>query len=439
MISVIMPLYNAETFLEEALASIQKQTYIDFELICVNDASNDGTVDIVKKVMDQDSRIKLFHNDVRSGAAVSRNKGLKEAQGDYVAFLDGDDIFEETMLEKAYCTAKANALDIVVYELLHVPTEKIYEKKIVHRNENFRQKLWNRSFCIYDLKPIDYVAWSNGPCNKLFRMEFLEKNRLEFQTLQSCNDVYFVEMAFMLAERISFLDDESVMVYARDHFTPTRISFDRNPMCAYEACKKIIEELIERNILDKAYQYFYLKCYFILLGSLAKTKSEQCKIQFYKFLQSEGIRTLISIGNGYYEKLDEDIRQNFQNFELKDYETLWFEEESIASFFIKQSRDKIINLCNDDSNIVIWGTGYYGKRLVQFFDDNQLRLKDVVDADKNKQGKKINNYYIKSPEEINFKCVNIVIAAAKGAFEDVRKRLGMKGIKVVDLSEIIDF
>ena len=119
--SVIMPLYNAEKYLEECLDSVMAQTFTDFELICVNDAATDATLEIAERFRAKDSRIKILNNDVRSGAAYARNKGMEDAQGEYLAFLDGDDIFDEGMLGAAYQTAIDCMADIVMYEYKHVP------------------------------------------------------------------------------------------------------------------------------------------------------------------------------------------------------------------------------------------------------------------------------------------------------------------------------
>ena len=94
-ISIIMPLYNAAKYLEESINSIRKQTFEDFELICMNDASTDDTLEILRHFRKNDARIKIFSNEERKGAAFSRNRGMKEAGGTYLSFLDGDDIFEE--------------------------------------------------------------------------------------------------------------------------------------------------------------------------------------------------------------------------------------------------------------------------------------------------------------------------------------------------------
>ena len=93
-LSVIMPLYNADVYLRESLDSVRHQTFADFELICINDASTDTTEDILNEYKNNDSRIKVLVNKERSGAAYCRNIGITAAKGEYLSFLDGDDIFD---------------------------------------------------------------------------------------------------------------------------------------------------------------------------------------------------------------------------------------------------------------------------------------------------------------------------------------------------------
>ena len=89
-VSVIMPVYNGEKFVGEAIESILNQTFSDFELIIIDDASTDGTLEVVRKF--PDGRIRIIRNHENIGIARSRNKGLREAQGEYIAVHDSDDI-----------------------------------------------------------------------------------------------------------------------------------------------------------------------------------------------------------------------------------------------------------------------------------------------------------------------------------------------------------
>ena len=100
LISVIMPSYNCGEYVEETIRSVQAQTYQNWEIIFVDDCSSDDTMKRVSSMLAEDDRIRVFQNSENSGAAVSRNKALREAKGRWIAFLDSDDIWEPTKLEK---------------------------------------------------------------------------------------------------------------------------------------------------------------------------------------------------------------------------------------------------------------------------------------------------------------------------------------------------
>ena len=98
VVSIIMPSYNASNYIEAAINSVQQQTYDKWELIIVDDCSTDNTVDIIQNI--NDDRIRLYKNEENSGAAISRNKALREARGRWIAFLDSDDVWVPEKLEK---------------------------------------------------------------------------------------------------------------------------------------------------------------------------------------------------------------------------------------------------------------------------------------------------------------------------------------------------
>lgn len=100
MVSVIMPAYNASKTIHEAIESVIGQTYSDWELIVINDCSKDDTLDILKTYAKDDARIKIINNDVNSGVSISRNRGVQAAAGEYIAFLDSDDMWRNDKLQK---------------------------------------------------------------------------------------------------------------------------------------------------------------------------------------------------------------------------------------------------------------------------------------------------------------------------------------------------
>jgi len=98
-VSIIMPSYNTAKYIEDSIKSVLAQTFGNWELIIVDDCSTDNTDEVIKPYL-SDCRIRYFKNEINSGAAVSRNKALRKATGKYIAFLDSDDLWESTKLEK---------------------------------------------------------------------------------------------------------------------------------------------------------------------------------------------------------------------------------------------------------------------------------------------------------------------------------------------------
>ena len=100
MVSIITPAYNAEQFIGEAIASVIAQTYTNWELLVINDASTDNTAGIVKQFMAKDPRIKILDNTTTKGPGNARNFGIEEAKGTYMAFLDADDLWKPNKLQE---------------------------------------------------------------------------------------------------------------------------------------------------------------------------------------------------------------------------------------------------------------------------------------------------------------------------------------------------
>jgi Glycosyltransferases involved in cell wall biogenesis len=145
-VSVVMPAYNAAKYIESSIKSVIEQNYYNWELIVVNDASSDNTVNIVKKFMETDSRIKLYNNEFNKGVAESRNLGIKMATGEWVAFLDSDDWWEKNKLQRQLEAAIKEKADFIFtgsafineygerYKaIFHVPT-KVDFKQLLKQN-----------------------------------------------------------------------------------------------------------------------------------------------------------------------------------------------------------------------------------------------------------------------------------------------------------------
>lgn len=178
LVSVITPTHNLSKFISQTIESALAQTYINFEMIIVDDLSGDNTKDIIRAYTEQDSRIKLIELKMNVGPALARNIAIKEAKGRYIAFLDGDDIWLPEKLEKQIKFMSDNALAFTYssYYLMDEEGNSI-GKFITKKNVSYYSLLKTNSIgcltAIYDtnkigknmmpsiLKRQDYGLWLN--------------------------------------------------------------------------------------------------------------------------------------------------------------------------------------------------------------------------------------------------------------------------------------
>lgn len=149
LVSIIVPCYNQESFLEETLQSVQNQTHTNWECLLINDGSTDQTDRICKKWVEKDNRFKYF-SSTNKGVSNARNIGLKAASGDYIQFLDGDDLLEKDKFEKSF--AETIDCDLIFTEFKILTNNKFYPgyNKLKIEYFDFRKILmnWNTQFTI---------------------------------------------------------------------------------------------------------------------------------------------------------------------------------------------------------------------------------------------------------------------------------------------------
>lgn len=129
LITIVTPSYNAERFISETIQSVQGQTYKNWEMLIIDDMSQDQTREIIKDEMKKDHRIRLIQLSKNSGAAVARNKGIRNAKGKYLAFLDSDDLWLPEKLEKqvTFMQMKGIAFSFTGYEIIEQSGESIHK------------------------------------------------------------------------------------------------------------------------------------------------------------------------------------------------------------------------------------------------------------------------------------------------------------------------
>ncbi|MDR2119191.1 MAG: glycosyltransferase family 2 protein [Tannerellaceae bacterium] len=200
-VSIIIPVYNTEKYIERCLDSILRQTLIDFEVIVVNDATPDGAIDIVKKYASKDERIKLIEHFLNRGASASRNTGYKVATGDYIMFVDSDDYLPQNALEILYNSIeKEEEVDIVCGSIQKV-AEKDLREKI-----NMRLSYGTDSLAVY--KSLLSGELDRGLVAKIYRNTLFKNHVYEFfENLNNGTDGNLIFQIVKNIKRVKLIDD----------------------------------------------------------------------------------------------------------------------------------------------------------------------------------------------------------------------------------------
>ncbi len=197
LISIIVPIYNVEKYLDKCLLSIRKQTYSELEIILVNDGSPDESYRIIDEHVSLDSRIKTV-NKVNGGLSSARNAGLKIATGDYIAFVDSDDWIESTMFEKLFYSIQTNSSDIAICD---VRTE--YEDGTL-KAELKQAKGYPDSFEVNNYMDA-FMAIDCFACNKLFKRSLFVDHNISFPEGLLYEDIATFPRLFFRSKQVSLV------------------------------------------------------------------------------------------------------------------------------------------------------------------------------------------------------------------------------------------
>lgn len=197
LISVIIPAYNIEEYIERCLKSVCAQTYTNLEIIVVDDGSKDYTGEIIDRIAKEDSRIVPIHKK-NAGVSAARNTGLDRATGDYIGFVDGDDIIEEDMYEFLINNALRYDADIS-----HCGYQMVFPDRVDYYYNTGEVRIQDNYQGVYDLIKADKVE--PGLWNKLFKVELIGKKRLNEEILIN-EDLLFNYMIFSTSTKNVYQD-----------------------------------------------------------------------------------------------------------------------------------------------------------------------------------------------------------------------------------------
>lgn len=210
-VSVIIPMYNSQRYIQSCVMSVLNQTFRDFEVICVDDCSTDDTVKIVTELAKKDPRVKLVRHMKNSGAASQpRNTGIRMSRGKYIGFLDSDDMYTPTALAELVAEGEKWNADVVHTEQVYFPENQVIDVTPQTKFTTFSKE--KGGFCKEPMLETDNLAkrvqmfyqgrffgWVH---NKIYRRDFIMERNLKFDDLLTSEDIVFYFKVVCTAPRI---------------------------------------------------------------------------------------------------------------------------------------------------------------------------------------------------------------------------------------------
>ena len=324
-VSVIIPVYNAEAYLEECLHSILFRSNVRIEVICVDDGSTDGSGEILRRMAEADSRIRVCATENR-GAGAARNEGLKHARGEYLAFLDADDFFEPDMLDKAWNAAKTSGLDLIVF-----PGDNYDEEtRAFTPLQNCQQRLLPRKkpFAGKDVKRDLFRLFIGWTWDKLFRTEWIRQTGLAFAEIRSSNDLSFTFGAAAAAGRTDWLGGPP-LAHHRQHGGSISVSREKTWDCFYHALKALKENLEKLGLYERFERDYGNYCLHFSLWQML-TVDETAGEKMYRKLTEE-----------WFEEFGLTDRPAGWFYDPREYEMMQRMREVPAAEFRKEWQDRV--------------------------------------------------------------------------------------------------
>lgn len=445
LVSVIIPVYNAEKYLAECLDSVRNQTLKLIEIICVDDGSSDRTLDILQEYARLDERFIILHQE-NLYAGVARNHGLGHARGKYVAFWDADDVFESPMLESMYYIAEKESADVVVcgYSTVSVNSGDIIEYEnplyVYGLNQTPQTNCFTgKEICLNIFQ--DVAGW---PWDKLFRREYIVANNIEFQALRTSNDGLFVYKALILANKIAAVRNSFVLHRINDR-TSLENTRDRSWNCAFEMLYAIAAQMKKMGCYDMYKQSFLNHVIFFLIWNLETFNKWETYQAFFNKIKSEYL----------------------EEFNIADYKSTYFYDQELykkysmiqtcspEQYLMIQTRDlkeKSLIYINEikrkqwrfpyekiqqGSRLVLYGAGSAGRDMYRQAVQNDY-CKVVMWIDKNLQNEKIYDKVICSVdclESAIYDCILIAISnkSISKAVKNMLETLHISSDKIIEM------
>jgi glycosyltransferase involved in cell wall biosynthesis len=270
-ISIIVPVFNVEDFIQENIESILAQSFKDFELILVNDGSSDRSGDICDEFSMKDQRIIVIHKE-NGGQSSARNRGIDVAKGDYIGFIDSDDWIHKDMYNILYSKAIETDVEIAACNIIQYDKD---DTKHLYCGKTF-DLLYDRNSAMNELYLNERLTFS--PCNKLYGRELIEG--LRFKEGYILEDMDFAYRVIHKANRI-YYTGQALYNYRYNDKSTMRKAFSKKRIDEFEVRKNMY--LFYLNNYPSLASELYAECFltglmlFINIGKYYKNETNQYK------------------------------------------------------------------------------------------------------------------------------------------------------------------
>ena len=256
-VSVIIPVYNVEAYIEKCLESVLNQTEKNIEILAVDDGSQDASPHLCDVMAEKDSRLRVIHQK-NQGVSVARNAGVAAASGEWLCFIDGDDYVAEDYLEELLQCADIPGTDIVVgdYYVLRETENAEYSEFILDKHSEDFQEYELIENCMIGNKAVGNVTCVGVPWAKIYRTSFVKKENLKFKDgLKRNQDVIFNLYAFHWAQRVSYYKGAGYFYRVWENSAVNRYSADYGD--TVEQILREMKKFIDLNDDDNIYMPLY--------------------------------------------------------------------------------------------------------------------------------------------------------------------------------------
>lgn len=286
-ISVIIPVYNTDIYLNEAVGSILNQTFKDIELIIVNDGSTDNSLKILQEFERSDSRVILI-DQPNSGSSIARERALGISKGEFLFFMDSDDILEPQALESCYKRAVKDSLDMVFFDAVSFSDDTNLNAHSFHYNRKgvVGEGIFNGVEIMNKLLAKD--LFRVAPWMHLFRKEIATENGLHFYPGIIHEDELFFSQLYLFAKRVGYIPEDFFRRRLRANSTMTT-KFSLKNINSYFTIVKELEKTKERTVSYSA-QVIDRLVFNILSGVAYQAGQLPFKTRFFvlKFILKNG-------------------------------------------------------------------------------------------------------------------------------------------------------